>query len=404
MNDPSRTIQKLLEENSALKQKIIELERSETARKLAEDALKVSEEKYRSIFEGAIEGIYQTTPEGRYLSVNPAFARMFGYASPKEMIDSVEDIGQQLYVNPEDRKEMVRRLREHDKVEGYEVEVYHRDGSRFWISINIHAVRDASGNILYFEGTNEDVTEHKKARVELQKLASIVTHSNELINLAEPDGNMVFLNEAGCRMLGIDPERVGQFNVREVIPDALIPVVETEILPALERLESWEGELQYKNLATGGVTDVYALVFAITDPGGDTLLYFANISRDISEHKRARRALEESEVKYRNIFENALEGIFQSTPEGKLLKTNPAFARMFGYSSPEEMVTALTNIGGQLYANPEDRERLVRTLDAEGAAEDFEAPMYDRQGNIIWISLDTRVVRMMMEKSSTMKA
>ncbi|MEN6317214.1 MAG: PAS domain S-box protein, partial [Syntrophaceae bacterium] len=71
-----------------------------TERKLAEEALKSSEEKYRQIFEGATEGIYQTTPKGVYLSVNPAFARMFGYTSPQDMIDSVKNIGEERYVNP----------------------------------------------------------------------------------------------------------------------------------------------------------------------------------------------------------------------------------------------------------------------------------------------------------------
>jgi PAS domain S-box-containing protein len=93
---------------------------------------------------------------------------MFGYASPREMIDTVTDIGHQLYVNPDYREDMVQMLREHDRVEGFEVEVYRKDQSRFWISINIHTVRDASGNILYFEGTNMDITERKKAEEELR--------------------------------------------------------------------------------------------------------------------------------------------------------------------------------------------------------------------------------------------
>lgn len=126
MNDISKMYQELIEEKVFLRKRIQELERSETERKQAEEALKVSEEKYRNIFEGATEGIFQTTPEGRCLNVNPAFARMFGYSSPEEMIAAVTDIGRQLHVNPMAREEMVRRLREHDKVSGYEVEVYRK--------------------------------------------------------------------------------------------------------------------------------------------------------------------------------------------------------------------------------------------------------------------------------------
>ena len=154
-----------------------------TDRKIAEEALKASEEKYRKIFEGATEGIYQTTPEGRYLSMNPAFAKMFGYASPRDMIESITNIGQQLYVNPHDREEMTRRLREHNKVDGYEVEVYRKDGSRFWISINIHTVRDTAGNILYFEGMNVDITERKKTEESLRVSEEKYRHSEQFLRL-----------------------------------------------------------------------------------------------------------------------------------------------------------------------------------------------------------------------------
>jgi len=140
-----------------------------TVRRLAEDALKANEEKYRRIFEDATEGIFQTTPEGKYLRVNPAFARMFGFASPQEMIDSITDIGRQFYVNPEDREEIVDRLCAQNKVDGYEVEVYRKDKSRCWISINIHTVRDDQGNILYFEGTNVDITERKNTEEALRQ-------------------------------------------------------------------------------------------------------------------------------------------------------------------------------------------------------------------------------------------
>ena len=135
-----------------------------------EKALRESEEKYRKIFEDAIEGIYQATLDGTQLSMNPAFAKMFGFASPQEMIDSATNIGQQFYVNPKDREDMVRRLREQDKLEGHEVEVYRKDRSRFWIAMNIHTVRDASGEILYLEGTNVDITKRKWAEDEKRRL------------------------------------------------------------------------------------------------------------------------------------------------------------------------------------------------------------------------------------------
>ena len=133
------------------------------------EALRETEAKYRSIFENASEGIFQTTPHGRYLSANPALARMFGYASPGQMISQVTDIERQTYVSPKRRSELKRLLERNDAVHGFEAERRRRDGSTFWISINGHAVRDASGAVLYYEGTNQDITEIVCAREALSR-------------------------------------------------------------------------------------------------------------------------------------------------------------------------------------------------------------------------------------------
>ena len=134
-----------------------------TERKLTEKALKVSEDKYRSIFENAVEGIFQTTPEGRFKTVNPAMAHMHGFASPEEMISDITHIGEQLYVNPEDRARYMKMQDAKGIVQGFETQQYRKDGSIIWVSINARAVRDPTGKVLYYEGTIEDITSRKLA-------------------------------------------------------------------------------------------------------------------------------------------------------------------------------------------------------------------------------------------------
>ncbi|MEN6375105.1 MAG: ATP-binding protein [Smithella sp.] len=170
--------------------KVFFMIREEKKRLRTEQALRDSEEKYRNIFENAIEGIFQTTPEGVYLSMNPAFAKMFGFASPREMIASITNIAEQLYVNSQKREDMLRRLREQNKVEGYELEVYRKDKSKFWIVINIHTVRDASGEILYFEGTNVDITQRKWAEEEKQRLEERLQRSEKMEALGTMAGGV----------------------------------------------------------------------------------------------------------------------------------------------------------------------------------------------------------------------
>jgi PAS domain S-box-containing protein len=128
--------------------------------------LKESENNYRSIFENAVEGIYQSTPEGRFLSVNPALARMMGFTSPEEMVTAYTDIGEQHYANPEDRK-LFKELIERDGIiKAFETKLHKKDGSIIWTSRSGRVVRDAAGKVLYYEGTVEDITKHRKAEEE----------------------------------------------------------------------------------------------------------------------------------------------------------------------------------------------------------------------------------------------
>ncbi len=138
-----------------------------------ENALRDAEARYRSIFENAIEGIFQTTPEGRYLSANPALARIYGYESPETLIAALQDIEHQLYVETHRREEFMREMQSQGKVTNFESQVYLRDGSVIWISENARAVRGADGGIRYYEGTVEDISERK---MQERRMAHQATH------------------------------------------------------------------------------------------------------------------------------------------------------------------------------------------------------------------------------------
>ena len=146
--------------------------------KAAAEALRQAEEKYHSIFENAVEGIFQSTPDGGYISVNPAMARMYGYDTPEEVSESIINIGQQVYVHEADRKKIGQMLAEQDSVHGFEYLVNRRDGSTFWASENSRAVRDHQGTLLYFEGTIQDITDRKKAQEEMKRAKEAADAAN----------------------------------------------------------------------------------------------------------------------------------------------------------------------------------------------------------------------------------
>ena len=140
---------------------IIGLTRDITKLIRAEHALRHAEEKYRAIYENAVEGIFQTTPDGHYISANPALARLYGYNTPEELMADVTNIEQELYVQPGRREEFKKLMQDQGRVVGFESEIFRADRSKIWISEAARAVRDEKGNISYYEGAVEDITLRK---------------------------------------------------------------------------------------------------------------------------------------------------------------------------------------------------------------------------------------------------
>jgi diguanylate cyclase (GGDEF)-like protein/PAS domain S-box-containing protein len=143
-----------------------------TAQREMAQAQKEAELRYRNIFEHASEGIFQTSPDGRYLAANPALARLYGYASPAALMAGLDDIGRQLYVRGSQRERFRQLMAQQGEVLNFESEVYRQDGTRIWISENAHAVRDAEGRIVYYEGTVQDISERKRYQEELERQAN----------------------------------------------------------------------------------------------------------------------------------------------------------------------------------------------------------------------------------------
>ncbi|MBN1288619.1 MAG: PAS domain S-box protein [Actinobacteria bacterium] len=178
-----------------------------TDRREAERSLKEAEEKYRSIFENAVDGIFQSTPEGKFITVNEAMAKLWGYDSPEEMIRSIDDVAQR-YVNPWIRHEFKRMLEEQGTLLEFEAQVLRKDESRMWISVTARAVRDHEGNFSYYEGTLKDITERKFIQESLResegKYRTLVETSGDTITMLDPEFNILTINRQGVNTFGYD--------------------------------------------------------------------------------------------------------------------------------------------------------------------------------------------------------
>ncbi|HEY9821770.1 MAG TPA: ATP-binding protein [Candidatus Sericytochromatia bacterium] len=174
----------LVKRTRQLKRANHELAHQIAERKRVEEALQQAEQKYRSIFEYAVIGIFQTTPEGNYKACNPALASIYGYEFPGELLTSLTDIGRQLYVQPQRRREFIEQLYAYDSVSEFESQVYRKDGTIIWICENARAVRDDKGTLLYYEGFVTDITQRKLAEESMRQSEAQLRAKTEQLELA----------------------------------------------------------------------------------------------------------------------------------------------------------------------------------------------------------------------------
>jgi PAS domain S-box-containing protein len=366
-----------------------------TERKEAEKALLESEKKYRSIFENAVEGMFQSTPDGQLITANPAMARIFGYATPEEMINQVHNIGLQLYSNEKDRRTFQQLLKEHGIAGGFEAPFYRQDGTVLWGTLNVRAVKDSADNVLYYEGTLEDITLRKSAEDELkeseEKYRNIFENAVMGIYQVTPNGQYLSANPVLARIHG--------YNSPEEMVDSVADITQLYVDPSrraeLKRIINEQGFVKGFEIIMrrrdGSLHWVSNTSRAVRDEHG-TILYYEGTLEDITLRKSAEEELKESEEKYRHIFENAVMGIYQVTPNGQYLSANPVLARIHGYNSPEEMIKSIADIT-QLYVDPSRRAELKRIMNGQGFVKGFEIIMRRKDGSLHWVSNTAQAIR-----------
>ena len=247
---------------------MIEYSLEVTERKLAEEALRESEERYHSLFDGIPVGINRTTPAGQYLDANPALVRMLGYPD-REALLAVN--AADTYANPEQRKQWQALIEREGIVPSFEVRLRRHDGTIIWAESNARAVRDADGRVVYYEGILQDITERKRAEEEIERLARFPSeNANPVLRVAK-DGTILYANAASMPLLNAWGCQVNQplsDEWREFILDVLGcgSSRETEV-----ECEDHVLSLMFAPVLGAGYVNVYGL--------------------DITERKRAEEAL-----------------------------------------------------------------------------------------------------------------
>jgi diguanylate cyclase (GGDEF)-like protein/PAS domain S-box-containing protein len=295
---------------------------------------RAAEKRYKDIFEGALEGFFQTSPEGGLLITNRAMARMLDYESPAEMMACITDTAHQLWVDEEERIRVIRQIEENRFIQDYECRFKRKDGAPIWVLLNCRCVRNALGQVVLFEGSIQDITKRRRAEDELKKaeanLSALIESTHDLIWAVDLEYRKVVFNRALKK------------NLEENFGSRVEPGMRAEETLPPERAALWK-PLYDRALHEGPYRTEYSLV------DGRTLELSLNpilvdgkavgvsvFGKDITERLRSEAQLRESEARFRNLFEQNGSVMILVAPEsGLIVAANLAASRFYGYSREE---------------------------------------------------------------------
>jgi two-component system sensor histidine kinase/response regulator len=270
-------------------------------RRQEEEALREAELKFRSIFENAVEGIFQSTLDGRFISINPAFARIAGYDSPEALMTEVTDITQHFYVVPCQRKEFILRLITDGIINDFPIQFRRKDGDLGWITTSARTILDAQGQIAYLEGSVLDITERKRAEEGVRQLAAIVEASDDAIIGKTLDDVIVSWNPGAERLYGYTAEEaIGQqFGV--LVPPAKSSDGEPSLIERLMRTDPISSFETARVAKDARIVDISVSISLIRNAEGEPV-GVSSIARDITDQRQAQQELADTafELEWRN--------------------------------------------------------------------------------------------------------
>ena len=381
-----------------------------TERKQAEEALRDSENKFATIIEFLPDATFVIDLEGKVIAWNRAMEEMTG-VSKYDMIGK----GDHAYTVPfygERRLQLLDLIDEDNKEIASKYQYVQRKGDKLYAETFAPALHGGKGAYVWATGgpifdvrgncagaieSIRDITELQASREELIWNAALleaqVESSLDGILVVDGQGKRVITNQRLIALLNVPQSIIDQEN-----DEALLAYVAGRVKKPDQFLgkvmylyshqdETSRDEIEFKD---GSIMDRYSSPVIGRDGK-----YYGRIwtFRDITERRKAEEDLRKSREKYQNIFENSIMGIYQSIPGGRYLSVNPAFARLFGYDSPEELMASVTDIGHQFYVNPRDRDRAIKNLLEQGFLERFELEARQKDGTKFWVSMNTRIAQ-----------
>ena len=308
-----------------------------------------ADDKYRQFFENAAEGMYQSTPEGRFLNTNPAAARILGYDSPEELIGTITDIRSQVYACPEDRDRMITILKKDGVLKNFEMQNRRKNGSLVWISATAFAVCDEQGRILYYEGTFKDITDRKQTEQFLREseelYRTVIETSPDPIIMYDLEGNILMANTQTAGIYGaagIDEFLREVKTIFDLLTDEGKPVAAANFQRTLTAGASQKNE--YSVRLRNGQTIVVEINSSTVKTATGEPRAFISVVRDISERKRTEKMLREAKQILDAHLENSPVAIVEFDPAFRITRWSGTAEKVFGWKADEVLGKAIGDL------------------------------------------------------------
>ena len=377
MRDEEKPKEQLINELDVLHQRIAELEKSEAERKRAEEALRESEEKYRTILEGIEEGYFEVDLAGNMTFFNDSLCKITGFL-PGELMG----MNNREYTTPQTAKRMyqvfnkIYRTGKPERIMDYEIIT--KNGSTRVLEMSASLMRDSTGQPIGFRGVVRDITERKQAEEALreseERYKGLFDRTLSCVYLHDFEGRFVDANDAALNLLGYTREEIPSLDFYSFIGEEELPTASRnleEILQTGLQKTPTEFKLKKKDGSYVWVVTEASLIYKKGNPYA-----VQGIARDITEQKLAEEALRKSEERYRSLFEQSRDAIYITSREGNFAYINQSFLDLFGYTREE-----ITDLKVQeTYANPDDRPSFQKEIEQKGSVRDYELKLRKKDG------------------------
>lgn len=372
-----------------------------TEPKIAEKQLRETERKYRDIFDGSIEGVFETTLGGQALAANRAFASMLGYDSADEVVSTIRDTAAQLWVDRVAHAQFKKELAEHGVIRGFECQFKCKAGAAIWVSLNCRIVGDGDGGAVFTQGFIQDIAHRRQAEMLLrdseERYRSTFEQAAVGIVHTALDGQFLRCNARFAETLGYSAEEVPGLSFQKITaPSALAPSVGVlqKLLSGEIASAGWEKQYIRKN----GSLIWARVTVSIQRDGEGRALHFIAMIEDINSLKEAEQLLEaaakatqRSEACYRSAFQNSFDAVtINRLDDGSYLEVNKAFLDITGYARDEVIGRSSTELG--VWTDPSDRVKLREILGKESICRNLETRFRKKDGEVIWAVMSSSLI------------